>query len=87
MDTNTVQAMTASLIADDARKLVYDIASTFSWSEFLTAVVGVYLTAKGLRNRTSLGTSKLAPLLNAINLEVKGSQPEEVSKQQETKQV
>ena len=58
-------------IADDVRQLVVDLfvlGSRVSWSG---AALAAYLAIKGVRNRTSLGTGRFAPLLNALNLEAK----------------
>jgi hypothetical protein len=54
-------------VADDARKLVYDFLSGFSWAGLFT----VYLGVKGLRNFTPLGRSagKIGTLLRLFNLE------------------
>jgi hypothetical protein len=58
-------------VADDVRQLVVDLfilGSGVSWSG---TALAAYLAIKGIRNRTSLGTGKFAPILNMLNLEAK----------------
>lgn len=74
MDTNIVQQAASVLIAEDVRKLTYDLMSNINWTDVIGAVVGLYLTAKGLRNKTPLGYGKFAPFLNLLNLEAKPAQ-------------
>ncbi len=60
----------AATVAEDARKLVYDVLSGFSWAGFVQAIFVAYLGAKGLRNHTRLGNMKvIGDLLRWINLE------------------
>ncbi|MGA3265494.1 MAG: hypothetical protein ABSE16_01575 [Verrucomicrobiota bacterium] len=58
-------------IADDVRQLVIDLGGGISWSVVIQGLFVAYLTAKGLRNKTALGTAGgwLSTALNLINLE------------------
>ena len=65
------QSVWAAKVADDARTLVFDFFSGITPSGVLSGIFALYLTAKGLRNKTSLGTGSgwIAVALNLINLE------------------
>jgi hypothetical protein len=58
-------------IADDVRQLVIDLGGGISWSVAIQGLFVAYLTAKGLRNKTALGTAGgwISTALNLINLE------------------
>ena len=60
----------ALLVADDARRRVYDFLSGFTMAGMLHALFVAYLASKGLRNYTPLGNAKgIGTLLRWINLE------------------
>lgn len=68
-------------VADDVRQLVLDLFSLLSGVSWSGAALAAYLAIKGVRNRTTLGTGKLAPILNLLNLEARAdfSQPQKTS--------
>lgn len=64
------QSAWATLVAEDVRKLVFDVLSGFSWSGLGSAVLIVYLGSKGLRNYAPIDPAgRVSAILNLLNLE------------------
>jgi hypothetical protein len=66
----------ATVVADDVRKLVFDLISGFSLGGIIQAIVLAYLGAKGLRNFTTLGAAgRIGQLLRLLTLEAAANSP------------
>jgi hypothetical protein len=77
-----------AMVADDARRLVYDFLTGFPWSGILQTAFAAYLGAKGLKNYTRLGRAgRLGSILRVIALEAQDGGATPVPSQTETRSV